>query len=210
MIKVETLVVGPLEENCYIIYDDAAREAIVIDPGAESQTIIARITALGVTPAAIVNTHGHWDHVGAVAALQAQYGVPFYLHPHDVEWLREPLASLFGQNGAQGIDGAKPLAEGETIACGGVTLQVIHTPGHTRGGCVLWCKDANVAFTGDTLFKGTVGRTDFPGGSYEAILASVQEKLAPLADSTVVYPGHGPKSTMAWERAHNPYMRYQA
>lgn len=208
--KLKIMAVGPLEENCYIVYDETTRQAAIIDPGDEAERIAAFIDKENLAPQFIVNTHGHWDHVGAVAALQAQYGVPFYLHPHDVEWLREPLASLFGQNGAQGIDGAKPLAEGETIACGGVTLQVIHTPGHTRGGCVLWCKDADVAFTGDTLFKGTVGRTDFPGGSYEAILASVQEKLAPLADSTVVYPGHGPKSTMAWERAHNPYMRYQA
>ena len=210
MIKVETLVVGPLEENCYVIYDDAFKEALIIDPGAESQTIIARLTALGVTPAAIVNTHGHYDHVGAVAALQARYKVPFYLHPDDVEWLREPLASLFGQNGAQGIDDARPLQEGAVIEASGVTLRVIHTPGHTKGGCVFWCEAGDVAFTGDTLFKGTVGRTDFPGGSYEAILESVQIKLAPLSDSCIVYPGHGPKSNMAWERAHNPYMRYQA
>ena len=208
--KMKILVVGPLEENCYIVYNEESRDAFIVDPGAEAERIAAFIDKEGLVPQAIVNTHGHWDHVGAVPALKSKYGIPFYLHADDDEWLHEPLCDLFGKSeaGAQHID--RVLHDGDVLRLAGQPLTVIHTPGHTKGGCVLWLKDMDVAFTGDTLFKGTVGRTDFPGGSYEAILQSVQQKLAPLADSCTAFPGHGPKSTMAWERAHNPYLRYQA
>lgn len=206
--KLHTLVVGPLEENCYIIYDDASKEAFIIDPGADAEQIVAAIDAEGLQPQLIVNTHGHWDHVGAVTALKEKYGIPFYLHAADEEWLREPLCRLLGNGVSSELTVDHYLNDGAVLTLAGEPLRVIHTPGHTKGGCVLWLEGANVAFTGDTLFKGTIGRTDFPGGSYDDILTSVQKKLAPLPDECVVYPGHGPKSTMEWERKHNPYMRY--
>ena len=208
--KLKIMAVGPLEENCYIIYDETTREACFVDPGAEEARLIAFIEKEGLTPRFIVNTHGHWDHIGAVQALKEKYDIPFYLHAADAEWFQEPLCSLFGESKADRIAVDKTIDDGDTLTLAGETIRVIHTPGHTKGGCVFWCEAGDVAFTGDTLFKGTVGRTDFPGGSYEAILESVQTKLAPLSDSCIVYPGHGPKSNMAWERAHNPYMRYQA
>ena len=208
--KLKILVVGPLEENCYIIYDEESREAFIVDPGAEPERIVDFLDKERLQPAFIANTHGHWDHVGAVGALKEKYGVPFYLHADDGKWLEEPLCDLFGKSSAKGLLVDQKLVDGETIAFCGDTIHVIHTPGHTEGGCVLWLEKTGAAFTGDTLFKGTVGRTDFPGGSYEAILESVQQKLAVLPDDCAVFPGHGPKSDMAWERAHNPYMRYKA
>lgn len=208
--KLKIMAVGPLEENCYIVYDEASRDAFVVDPGDEAERIAGFIDKEGIAFKFIINTHGHWDHVGAVAALKEKYGVPFYLHAADEEWLREPLTSLFGESTADNLTVDHHIEDGDTLAFAGSEIQVLHTPGHTKGGCTLWLKDQDVAFTGDTLFKGTVGRTDFPGGSYDEILASVQKKLAVLPDSCTVFPGHGPKSDMAWERAHNPYMRYQA
>lgn len=208
--KLNTLVVGPLEENCYIVYDEESKKALIVDPGAEAAHIIAMIEEESLQPQLIVNTHGHWDHVGAVTELKEKYGIPFYLHADDEEWLREPLCHLLGQGTTSAVTVDHTIDDGTVLMLGDEPLRVIHTPGHTKGGCVLWLENANIAFTGDTLFKGTIGRTDFPGGSYEDILTSVQKKMAALPDQCVVYPGHGPKSTMAWERAHNPYMRYQA
>ncbi|MEE0511154.1 MAG: MBL fold metallo-hydrolase [Peptococcaceae bacterium] len=208
--KLNTLVVGPLEENCYIVYDENSKKALIVDPGAEAAHIIAMIEKESLQPQLIVNTHGHWDHVGAVAELKEKYGIPFYLHADDEEWLREPLCHLLGQGVAPELTVDHTIDDDTVLMLGDEPLRVIHTPGHTKGGCVLWLENADIAFTGDTLFKGTIGRTDFPGGSYEDILTSVQKKMAVLPDQCVVYPGHGPKSTMAWERAHNPYMRYQA
>ncbi len=208
--KLNTLVVGPLEENCYIVYDEESKKALIVDPGAEAAHIIAMIEEESLQPQLIVNTHGHWDHVGAVTELKEKYGIPFYLHADDEEWLREPLCHLLGQGTTSAVTVDHTIDDGTVLMLGDEPLRVIHTPGHTKGGCVLWLENANIAFTGDTLFKGTIGRTDFPGGSYEDILTSVQKKMVALPDQCVVYPGHGPKSTMAWERAHNPYMRYQA
>lgn len=204
------MAVGPLEENCYVVYDENSRQAMVVDPGDEAERIIAFIDKEKLVPQFIINTHGHWDHIGAVQALKDRYGVPFYMHQADAEWFQEPLCSLFGENKSGCLAVERTINDGDEIDFAGQILRVIHTPGHTKGGCVLWMESMNAAFTGDTLFKGTVGRTDFPGGSYEEILESVQKKLALLPDSCTIFPGHGPKSEMAWERAHNPYLRYKA
>lgn len=208
--KLETLVVGPLEENCYVAYDEITLEAFIIDPGAEADRIIALIDTKNLKPKLIVNTHGHWDHIGAVMALKEKYQIPFYLHEDDFEWLKEPLASLFGPSNAAEVVVDRTIKNGDEIYLGTKPMRVIHTPGHTKGGCVLWFMNDDIALTGDTLFKGTVGRTDFPGGSYSDILYSIQARLAPLGDECEVYPGHGPKSNMDAEREHNPYMRYDA
>ncbi len=208
--KLITLVVGPLEENCYIAYDEDSLEAMIIDPGSEADRIASTIDEKGLVPKCIINTHAHWDHIGAVKALKERYNIPFYLHEDDAEWLEEPLASIFGKSAAEGLTVERWLKHGDEFRLGLRPVRIIHTPGHTKGGCVVWFMNDDIALTGDTLFKGTVGRTDFPGGSYPEILKSLQERLVPLGDECEVYPGHGPKSVMSWERAHNPYMRYEA
>lgn len=210
MIELFTLVVGPLEENCYIACDADTREALIVDPGAEAEKIIQFIKDKNILPQMIVNTHGHWDHVGAVSKLKDTFHIPFYLHQEDAKWLEEPLASYFGRSAVRGLTVDHFVKDGDELTLGQHRLRVIHTPGHTQGGCVLWLVEDAIAFTGDTLFKGTVGRTDFEDGSYEAILHSVQTALKALPGECVLYPGHGPKSTMAFERVHNPYMRYKA
>ncbi|MDO4281273.1 MAG: MBL fold metallo-hydrolase [Peptococcaceae bacterium] len=208
--KIKTLVVGSLEENCYVVYDPISREAIITDPGDEPEKIIDFIRAENLKPLEIINTHGHWDHIGAVNAIKEAFGIPFYMHEADAEWLTPPLYNLFGNHAEKPPVVDRFIKNGDEFRLGTRPLRIIHTPGHTRGGCVIWYMNDDIALTGDTLFKGTVGRTDFPGGSYEEILESVQIRLAALPDDCVVYPGHGPKSTMEFERAHNPYLRYEA
>lgn len=205
--KIATLVVGPIEENCYIVFDEASKEAIIIDPGAEADVIIECIRDNGLHPQMIVNTHGHNDHVGAVAAIKQAFHIPFCMHSDDEEWLHAPLSEMLQLHGGDGLVIDIPLTDRKVVRGAATAFTVIHTPGHTRGGCVLFFQNEKVAFTGDTLFKGTVGRTDFPGGSFDAICDSVRNKLAVLPDDCILYPGHGPKSTMGFERAHNPYVR---
>lgn len=205
--KIATLVVGPIEENCYIVFSEASRNAVIIDPGDEAQSILHCIQENGLHPQMICNTHGHNDHVGAVQALKNTFDIPFCMHPLDEEWLHAPLSDMLQVAGGQGLSIDQALSDGQILHAADTTMHIIHTPGHTKGGCVLYFPNEKVAFTGDTLFKGTVGRTDFPGGSFEAICDSVQNKLKSLPDECLLYPGHGPKTTMGFERAHNPYLR---
>ena len=143
--KLNTLVVGPLEENCYIVYDENSKKALIVDPGAEAAHIIAMIEKESLQPQLIVKTHGHWDHVGAVAELKEKYGIPFYLHADDEEWLREPLCRLLGQGTTPAVTVDHTIDDGTVLMLGDEPLRVIHTPGHTKGGCVLWLEKADVA-----------------------------------------------------------------
>lgn len=190
-----TLTVGPIETNCYIIYNEDAKSALVIDPGDEAERILARLGALGLTPAAILLTHGHFDHVEAVKALAEKTGAPVYLHPADLAlppWLTRPLPETL------------PLSDGQRLSFDGMELEVLHTPGHTPGGvCFLWGSEG-VIFTGDTLFAGACGRTDL-GGSWPQLAASLR-RLAALEGSYSVYPGHGEPTDLDTERARNPYI----
>ena len=190
-----TLTVGPIETNCYIIYNEDAKSALVIDPGDEAERILARLEALELRPAAILLTHGHFDHVEAVKALAEMTGAPVYLHPADLAlppWLTRPLPETL------------PLSDGQRLSFDGMELEVLHTPGHTPGGvCFLWGREG-VIFTGDTLFAGACGRTDL-GGSWPQLAASLR-RLAALEGSYSVYPGHGEPTDLDTERARNPYI----
>lgn len=209
--KVKCLAVGAMMANCYLVWCEATREALVIDPGGEGGRILAEIAGEQLQVKYIVNTHGHVDHIAADEEVRNATGARLLIHAEDAAMLTSPSLNLSIYVGA-GVSGLKPdalLAEGEEIDCGEqVRLRVLHTPGHTRGGiCLL---DANpgaaAIFTGDTLFAGSIGRTDFPGGSYKTLIASIRDKILPLDDACVVYPGHGPASTVGYERKHNPFI----
>jgi len=204
--KIKTLVVGPLEVNCYLVWDEESMEGIVIDPGSEGPRIIHEIEHLGFTPTHIVNTHCHVDHIGANADLKEAFPQALLTVPEkDLPLFRAPQNSMLVM-----ICKAKPspepellLNEGDTIPVGQEELKVIETPGHTLGSICLY--EPGVAFTGDTLFAGSVGRTDLPFSQHEALFASVREKLFILPEETEVLPGHGPDSTIGQEKRFNPF-----
>jgi glyoxylase-like metal-dependent hydrolase (beta-lactamase superfamily II) len=202
--EVTCFVVGAFEENCYIVAE--GHDAIIIDPGEDPQRLLSEIQARNLKVGAIVCTHAHLDHVGAVESLMEATKAPFCIHKADVPLLDmvPGQALMFGF--AQDIP-PKPtriLNDGDTISAGALTLKVIHTPGHTPGGiCLL---GDGVLFAGDTLFAGSVGRTDLAGGSHAQLIRSIQEKILPLDDSITVYPGHGSQTTIRAERRNNPFL----
>ena len=205
--SVDTLVVGPIEENCYVLKDEETGEGIIIDAGDNGQEILAYVRDNGIDIKLLVNTHGHWDHIGAVDVLREALGVQLASHREDAPRLtasEEEMAvySVF-------VGKKKPaeilLEDGDVINFGKSSLKVIHTPGHTKGGICLY--GGGCLFSGDTLFASSVGRTDLPGGDYHEILHSVNVALAQVADETKVYPGHGPASRMGRERRCNPYLQ---
>ncbi|MFH1087397.1 MAG: MBL fold metallo-hydrolase [Chloroflexota bacterium] len=202
----KTLTVGPFASNCYIIAAEQAREGIVIDPGADAGRIVKTIDGLGLRVGLIVATHGHSDHVGAAAKVKEHTGAPFAIHSEDAGMLGH--GGLVGMlTGAGSRSTAVPdrlLSEGDVISCGPLSFRVLYTPGHTQGGICL--VGEGLVFSGDTLFNYGIGRTDFPGGSYEELMEGIVNKLLSLPDETVVYPGHGPDTTIGAERRHNPFI----
>lgn len=214
---IETIPVGPLATNCYIFSEDGAG-AIIIDPGAEAELIAGHLRALELQPLALVNTHGHLDHIGANAALQEYYGVPIYIGAEDQSYLgphAEPLhrqdvlicgpeaAALFQEWYSPSPRATAVLQEGDVVP--GTALTVIATPGHTPGGiCLLF---GDVAFVGDTLFQNSIGRSDLCGGDENALLRSIKEKLLTLPPATHILPGHGPATTVRAEKERNPFLK---
>lgn len=209
MLSLKTLPLGPLAANCYIVYDEKSRACLLIDPGAEAERVEAFLEEAHLEPKAIVNTHGHFDHIGAVEALKEKYHLDFYLHPGDKALVEKAAPAVFGipEENVEVKEVEHFLEDGEKIDFAGSTFEVISTPGHTMGGCCFYFPAEKWLFTGDTVFRGTVGRTDLPGGDYEAIIHSVQKGLANIPNDVAVYPGHGPSSIMVFEREHNPYFR---
>ena len=197
---IQILQVGPIGTNCYLLCDETEHRCAVIDPGGDPLMVAAAVKDTGCAPAVILLTHGHYDHTGAVADLQAKWPqVPVYLNRRDQYEGDAYLQQLFPP-----VAGTRNYDEGDTIAVGGLTLSVLATPGHSEGGVTLRCGDA--LFCGDTLFAGSCGRTDFPGGSVKKIMASLK-RLGSLEGDLKVYPGHMEPSTLERERAWNPYLR---
>ncbi|MBI5582646.1 MAG: MBL fold metallo-hydrolase [Deltaproteobacteria bacterium] len=204
---IETLVVGPIQANCFVLGHEETREALVIDPGDEAQRILSTLRKNNLTLKTIVNTHGHFDHVGGNKALQEATGAPILIHSGDAPLLAH-LADSAAVWGMRVEDSPAPdrlLEDGDEIGFGGVTLRVIHTPGHSPGGIALFTPGH--LFVGDTLFAGSIGRTDFPGGDYGTLIQSVRKRLFVLGDDVQVYPGHGPATTLGQERQFNPFFQ---
>lgn len=203
----ETVIVGQLAVNCYILGCEKTGKGIVIDPGADADRIIPVLSKHGLKIVHVVNTHGHFDHVGGNRKILRVTGADLLLHEADVPLLSRAVATAaaFGLSAENSPHPDGHLLDGMTIPFGDYELKVLHTPGHTPGGCCLYRE--GMVITGDTLFADSVGRTDFPGGSLEALMKSIHDKLLTLPDDTVVYPGHGPTSTIGWERIRNPYLR---
>ena len=206
---IETFPVGLLACNCTVLADEEAREAVVIDPGDEPERVLAVLEAAKVKPVALLHTHAHFDHIGGTRVVAEATAAPIRLHPGDRR-LYENLpeqAALFGLSAGPPKALDRPLADGEVIRFGRFALRAMHTPGHTPGStCFLLEGDAPILFSGDTLFRRSIGRTDLWGGDTDAILASIREKLFALPGDVPVVCGHGPETTIQEEKRSNPFV----
>jgi len=207
-ILIQSLVVGPFASNCYIVGSPSTRQGMIIDPGAEAGTILRTVQKMGLSISLIVATHVHMDHVGALHAVKKETNAPFALHETEKGLaLTGPMRMLTSLGPDTFKSPPKPdrlLKDGEYIDIGDIHLEVLHTPGHSSGGISL--SGHGVVFSGDTLFNFGIGRTDFPGCSYKRLMRSIYEKLMVLPDETLVYPGHGPATTIGDERMGNPFL----
>lgn len=203
--KVTVLAVGPIQANCYLVSDGTSPDCLIVDPGGEADRVLACCEQLGVQPRLIVLTHGHVDHMAAAATVKAATGAPVLIHAADREFVENPhpyWVQLVG--GAEPVAVDADLTDGQVLSVGALSLRVLHTPGHSPGSVCLLTDGA--LFTGDTLFAGSVGRTDLPGGSLTQLEASLRRLLAETTPDTVVYAGHGPQSTMGEEADTNPWL----
>lgn len=203
---IKALQVGAIGTNCYIVGCPETKEGLVIDPGDQGEKIMDAVSKNGLKVTAVINTHGHWDHVGANQSIKESTGAPIMIHEEDANYLTDGklnLASFMGSLG-KGPAADRLLKEGETIKIGNLMFKVIHTPGHTPGGISL--VGDGVVFVGDTLFAGSIGRTDFPGGDFKTLIRSIKDQLMILGDQFVVFPGHGPETTIGDERRSNSFL----
>jgi hydroxyacylglutathione hydrolase len=205
-LTIEKYVLGPFQTNAYVLTNPASGESIVIDPGMEPAALIRALEGKNVV--AILLTHAHLDHIGGLNQVRALTGAPVYIHPLEQSWLTDP-----DLNGSTRWNLSEPivcepaeheLADGQTLELAGLSIRVLHTPGHSPGSCSFVV--GTHCFGGDVLFAQSIGRTDLPGGSFETLMISIQDKLFELDDDTIIYPGHGPKTTIEAEKLYNPYV----
>jgi hydroxyacylglutathione hydrolase len=203
----KALLVGLLEVNCYILGDEESKEAVVIDPGGNEEDILEALRYHDLHLKLIIDTHGHFDHVDANQPVKEATGAQIAIHALDAHMLTVPSndALLFTGNRARTSQADVLLKEGDVISFGNYHLKVLHTPGHTPGHISLVLENHTLVYVGDLLFAGSIGRTDFPGGSFEALINAVKTKIFPLGDQYTVFPGHGPVTTVGHERKNNPF-----
>ena len=207
---IKTLPVGPIMANCFIVGCEETLEAVVIDPGDEPDKILASLAESNLQVKFIINTHGHFDHVSANNGIHTATKAPILIHALDAPMLQQISASAanWGLSAEDSPAADRTIDDGDTITFGKITFKVIHTPGHTPGGVSLFT-DGHV-FVGDTLFAGSIGRTDFPGGDFGTLKSSIQDKLFALGDDVRVYTGHGPETSIGYEKRTNPFVGVNA
>jgi len=204
----EILPVGPLQCNCSVIGDEVSREAMVIDPGDDITDVLALVRRHQLTVKQIVVTHAHIDHVGGAMRLRQATGAPILLNQNDYALLKmlDAQAAWIGVPAPEKVEIDQSLSEGDLVRAGALEASVLHTPGHTEGSVCLYFPAENKLIAGDTLFAGSIGRTDLPGGSFAKIMASLHNRVLALPDDTIVVPGHGPLTTIGEERVRNPFL----
>lgn len=203
----EEIAVGPLSVNCFVLGCERSHDGIVVDPGGDVELIEQAVRKHGLKICTIVNTHGHFDHIGGNRRAVEYFNACLLIHQAD-SFLLGKVAEVAGMYGMVGENSPEPdgfLYDGMEISFGDYAINVLHTPGHTQGGCCLYIKNESIIITGDTLFADSIGRTDLPGGSHEQLLESIRSKLFTLPDDVVAYPGHGPQTTIGHEKKYNPY-----
>jgi len=212
--KIDCLVLGAYETNCYILREsESAGDCLIIDTGLEAGALVDFLHEYKLNPVAAVLTHGHIDHISGLVQLRKNFsGVKAYVHKHDAKILTDQQSNLsflagLGPATNDAVEADFTLEEGSIVEQAGIKLEVLHTPGHTQGGICLYSKKEPIVFVGDTLFANSIGRTDMPGGSMDQLIKGIKEKLLTLPDETIVYPGHGPQTTIGRERTHNPYLQ---
>ena len=203
---IKTIVTGPFQENSYLLIDKLSKKCVLIDPGDEAQKIINFINEKNIIPIAIINTHAHLDHIGAISEIKAEYSTPFYLHTEEKPILDSYLIScrMFGIKPAQSPSVDEWLNTSGELLIGPFKFLIIETPGHTPGGCSFHIDD--IIFVGDTLFQGSIGRTDLPGGDRKILDKSLIKLINKLNPKTTVYSGHGPSTSIGFEKINNPFL----
>ena len=204
--RIETFALGALQTNCYLIENEETKELVIVDPAVCPNTFVEYIRQSGYQPKAILLTHGHFDHVMGIDDLVEVFDIPVYLHEAEQKLLAEPELNLSYGRQSYSYNRGTALKDGELLEVAGFHIQVIHTPGHTSGGCCYYFEEDEVLISGDTLFYQSVGRTDFPTSSTRELVSSIREKLFLLPDTVMVYPGHGSATSIGDEKQYNPFV----
>ena len=208
-VSVRYMVLGPVQTNVYLVTNEETKHCVIIDPADKADYISEQMTHAQIIPDAILLTHGHFDHIGAVGKLQETYGakeLPVYAFCEEEELLEDTSLNQSIYYDAVTVRADHFLKDGDHIAPAGIPMQVLYTPGHTRGSCCYYLEEENLLFSGDTLFQRSVGRSDMPTGDEDTLVESIRRVLMALPDETNVLPGHGAPTTISYERAHNPYI----
>lgn len=206
-LAIRMMVLGPVQTNCYFLINEDTKEVLIVDPADRAQKIIEWINSEALKPVAILLTHGHFDHIMGVAGVKKEYNIPIYASRDEVEVLANPQINVSTMMGAyMSMKADELFSDGDVLELAGMKLKVISTPGHTIGSVCFYMEEEKVLISGDTLFEASVGRSDFPTGSSRQLIESIKTRLFVLPDDTDVFPGHGGTTSIAYEKAHNPFI----
>lgn len=205
--RIARMTVGALATNCYIVSDETTGRAFIVDPGGDARRIMDKVEDLHLKVEAILLTHGHFDHMMAVDQLREKFECKVYLGKEEEALIKDPeqnVSAMFGR--PMGTSADEFIEDGQLLQIAGFQIEVLATPGHTKGGVCYYLKEQEIAFSGDTIFEGSVGRSDFPGGSARELIRSIKDKLCVLPDDTQLFPGHGDSTVVSYEKQYNPFL----